>query len=86
MTNKTIEAIIGDTACSVSPVRLGACWAPAIRPEAPQHGIISKTRHFYLAETRHLNLGLTFNVEALLKCPGLDFLEMSGFEVQKSLC
>jgi len=59
MTNKTIEAIIGDTACSVSPVRLGACWAPAIRPEAPQHGIISKTRHFYLAETRHLNLGLT---------------------------
>ncbi|WP_310355227.1 hypothetical protein, partial [Paraburkholderia strydomiana] len=42
-------------------------------------------RHFYLAETRHLNLGLTPVVEALLRCPGLDFLEMSGFEVQKYL-
>jgi hypothetical protein len=29
---------------------------------------------------------LQFNAEAILKCPGLDFLEMSGFEVQKSLC
>ena len=24
-----------------------------------QHGISSKTRHLYIAETRHLNLGLT---------------------------
>jgi len=44
-----------------------------------------QTRHFNLAETRHLNLGLTSIVEALLRCPGLDFLEMSGFEVQKYL-
>jgi hypothetical protein len=45
-----------------------------------------QTRHFNLAETRHLNFGLTSFVEAILKCPGWDFLEMSGFEVQKSLC
>ena len=33
-----------------------------------------------------LSRNLIAVVEAILKCPGLDFLEMSGFEVQKSLC
>jgi hypothetical protein len=28
-----------------------------------------QTRHFNLAETRHLNFGLTTCVEAILKCP-----------------
>jgi hypothetical protein len=33
-------------------------------------------------QTRHLNFGLTPLVEARLKCPGLDFLEMSGLRVR----
>ncbi len=40
-----------------------------------------QTRHFNLAETRHLNFGLTFDVEAILKCRGSSKIQMSGLRV-----
>jgi hypothetical protein len=41
-----------------------------------------QTRHFNLAETRHLNFGLTSFVIAISRCRSGSYLEMSGFDVE----
>ncbi|MFM0175602.1 hypothetical protein PQR33_40520 [Paraburkholderia sediminicola] len=41
-----------------------------------------QTRHFNLAETRHLNFGLTPTVIAISRCRSGSYLEMSGFDVE----
>ncbi|TAL94150.1 MAG: hypothetical protein EPN73_18700, partial [Paraburkholderia sp.] len=53
-------------------------------PAAGQH-THHESGHFSFAQVRHYSFAPTNHVEAGFKCPGLDFLEMSGFEVQKSL-
>jgi hypothetical protein len=46
----------------------------------------AQLRHLNFAQIRHSHIAATDNVEASFRCRGWDFLEMSGFKVQKYLC